>query len=300
MDLLDRAHERINDGDVFDGMEELLGSLSELRAGMDRPAWRDWCATEVRAHPIFEDVHQAPFTRRAFEKPRGYAGDAVTLDFIFGFEALPDTASPLARQLWPWELQRPSCRSVRARRDLLTTYIDDACGRVARPRVVSLACGHLREAHLAHAVLDRRLGALFAIDHDPENLAVVEQELSPFGVAPVRGSLRGVLSRKIRYDDIDLAYAAGLYDYLGPAVAAQLTHRLFDMLRSGGQLLIPNYSSALPDIAYLEAFMDWQLLYREEDELASVASRLPADEVASVRVFREKHGNICMLEITRR
>ena len=32
--------------------------------------------------PIFALCQEDPYTRRAFEKPRGYAGDAVMLDFF--------------------------------------------------------------------------------------------------------------------------------------------------------------------------------------------------------------------------
>lgn len=299
MELLDRAHERINDGDVFDGMEELLGSLSERRREMPAASWVDWCA-DLRAHPIFQQVQQSPLTRRAFEKPRGYPGDAATLDLIYGIEPLPASVSVLGRQLYAWEFQCPFGRSVRARKELLAARIDRVCARTARPRVLSLACGHVREARSAQALLDRRLGAFFAIDQDAASLAVVAQELSGYGVVPVPGTVRAVVARKLRYRDIDLAYAAGLFDYLPRPVAAQLTARLFEMLRSGGQLLIPNFVDSAPDVAYMEAFMDWQLVYRDEDELASLASVLPPDELASVEVFREEHGNVCVLEITRR
>jgi extracellular factor (EF) 3-hydroxypalmitic acid methyl ester biosynthesis protein len=300
MELLDRAHERINDGDVFDGMEQLLVSLSNRRREMPAASWMDWCRDDVRVHPIFQQVQQSPLTRRAFEKPRGYPGDAATLDFLYGIEPLPASVSPLGRQLYAWEFQCPNSRSVRARKELLAARIDQVCARIARPRVLSLACGHVREARSADAVLDRRLDAFFAIDQDAASLAVVAQELSPFGVTPVQGSVRAVLARKLRYRDIDLAYAAGLFDYLAHPVAAQLTARLFGMLRSGGQLLIPNFVDSAADVAYMEAFLDWQLIYRDEDELLSLASLLPREELGSVEVFREKHGNVCVLEITRR
>ena len=83
-------------------------------------------------------------------------------------------------------------------------------------------------------------------------------------------------------------------------MAAELTARLFGMLRSGGQPLIPYFADSAPDIGYMEAFMDWQRVYRDEEDLASLAGLLPRDEVGSVEVFREKHGNVCVLEITRR
>jgi hypothetical protein len=157
----------------------------------------------------------------------------------------------------------------------------------------------LREARNSDAVLDRRLGAFFAIDQDPQAVALVRQELGTYGVEAVEGSVRGVLTGKVAYRDIDLAYAAGLYDYLGQPLAVQLTRRLFDMLAPGGELLIPNFNPSLRDIAYLEAFMDWRLIYRDDEMLLDLASAIPVPDVASVRVYRERHGNISFLEIRR-
>jgi len=34
-------------------------------------------------HPIAKIILEDPYVRRAFDKPRGYAGDAVMLDFIY-------------------------------------------------------------------------------------------------------------------------------------------------------------------------------------------------------------------------
>jgi hypothetical protein len=35
-------------------------------------------------HPVCRLLHQDPLTYRAFSKPRGYAGDAVMMDYIYG------------------------------------------------------------------------------------------------------------------------------------------------------------------------------------------------------------------------
>jgi extracellular factor (EF) 3-hydroxypalmitic acid methyl ester biosynthesis protein len=116
----------------------------------------------------------------------------------------------------------------------------------------------------------------------------------------VRGSVRGVLAGKVAYKDLDLAYAAGLYDYLADPVAIQLTARLFAMLRPGGRLLVPNFNQSLRDMAYLEAFMDWWLIYRDDGDMARLLGAIPESEIAGERLFRDRHGNITFLEVTRR
>ncbi len=69
----------------------LPASLDNLRAGLRRAraaapspdAWRADVDRHVRPHPILGVSHESPFVHRCFTKPRGYAGDAVMLDFIY-------------------------------------------------------------------------------------------------------------------------------------------------------------------------------------------------------------------------
>ena len=298
-DLLESSFHRILDGDVFQAMEDLVGSLDAIRRASDAPAWRETCQA-LRRHPLLALIHQAPFTQRAFAKPRGYAGDAVTLDYIYGLERLAPNAPATVRGLYAWEYQTSSCRSVRARKALLAEAIDAAGSRSPRPRILSLACGHLREGEETDVLLDRRAAAFFAVDPDAESLALVASELRPYGVEPLRGSVRSVLTNRIACRDLDLAYAAGLYDYLADPVAIQLTAKLFAMLTAGGRLLIPNFNPALRDISYLEAFMDWWLLYRTDTDMTRLLGAIPESDIADSRLFRDRHGNITFLEVTRR
>jgi hypothetical protein len=297
--LLGTTNARIQDGEIFEAMEALLVGLTSARRSTALDVWRALAERQVRQHPVFEVIHQAPFTHRAFAKPRGYPGDAVTLDYIYGLER-PVAAPDVVRRLYAWEFQTPSCRSVRARKALLAEQIDAAGARTPRPRIMSLACGHLREARDATLLLDRGAGAFFAVDQDAESLATVAAEFSEYGVNAVRGSVRGVLAKKVAYTNLDLVYAAGLYDYLADPLAVQLTARLFAMLGSGGRLLVPNFNPSLRDVGYLEACMDWWLLYRDDTDMNRLVAAIPEPEIAASRQYRDRHGNITVLEVTRK
>ena len=77
----------------------------------------------------------------------------------------------------------------------------------------------------------------------------------------------------------DFIYAAGLYDYLPPPIAEALAALTFGMLKSGGRLLISNAIDTVKDAGYMELFMDWWLVYRSSDEVSSLLSRLPSEDI---------------------
>src|SRR5262249_214248 len=152
-----------------------------------------------------------------------------------------EEVSPLGRRICYFMGGIPSSRAFRARRDLLADVIDEVTGKVPAPHVLSIACGHVREAGLSRAVRQGRLGRFVALDQDRESLAVVERTLSPFGVEAVHGSVRGILDGSVALPGFDLIYTAGLYDYVSQPVATRLTEILFGWLNPGGRLLVANF-----------------------------------------------------------
>jgi len=259
----------------------------------------DVCKVCLATHGATREETTTHSQRARDWQPVGRTG---TLLNAGGSEILGRTlAAPgLVRHLYAWEFQTPSCRSVRARKTLLAEQIDATGSRTRYPRILSLASGHLREAREATLLLDRGAGAFFAVDQDAETLATVAAEFSAYGVDAVHGSVRGVLARKVAYTNLDLVYAAGLYDYLAEPLAIQLTARLFAMLRSGGRLVIPNFNPSLRDVGYLEAFMDWWLLYRDDEDMNRLVAAIPEAEIGESRQYRDRHGNITVIEVSRR
>lgn len=97
----------------------------------------------------------------------------------------------------------------------------------------------------------------------------------------------------------DFIYASGLYDYLEQPVARRLTAALFDQLAPGGRLLVANFLPDHLDVGYMEAFMDWWLIYRSPAELADVAADIPAEQLAAIEQWDDPWRSITYLELER-
>jgi hypothetical protein len=54
------------------------------------------------------------------------------------------------------------------------------------------------------------------------------------------------------------------------------------MTRPGGMMLIPNFLTGVRDSGYMEAFMDWRLIYRNHADMLVLAAGLPRSAVAFV------------------
>ena len=284
---------------VSDAMDSLHSSLRLLRGRLAPVEWKAFCHSQCHVHPIKEALHQDPFTRRSFMKPRGYSGDAVLIDYLYGNATPGPAVSDLGADICRYMCRQPSAYSVQDRRDLLAAMVDETAAAAPHPRILSIACGHLREAKHSRAVSEGRVAEYVAVDQDPESLARVTEELPYRWIKPAACSVRSILSGKVIFSDFDFVYAAGLYDYLTQAVATRLTRVMFGMLRSGGRMLVANFAQSQPECGYMEAFMDWWLIRRDEPEMSALGEEIPAVEVSSRRLFRDVQENVVYLEITK-
>jgi SAM-dependent methyltransferase len=297
---LDRVHEEMaGREDLHESMEALNRGLNALRQAFAPELWRRFCREVARKHPLRIFLHQCPFTRHGFERPRGYPGDAALIDFIYMDRAADELHA--GREIYRYIHQQPSPRSVRERRVLLAREIDRTAQRVPQgSRILSVACGHLREVDLSRALAERQIGELIAFDQDPVSLAEVTRHQPPEIVKPVCGSIRALLTGKTTFSDMDFVYSAGLYDYLAENVATRLTALLFKMLRPGGQLLVANFAELPPEAGYMEAFMDWWLIYRDESQVEAFMGEVPQEQIGSMHLYRDSQQNVIYLSVTRR
>jgi extracellular factor (EF) 3-hydroxypalmitic acid methyl ester biosynthesis protein len=296
--LLDRTSEKLQSVDVS-SMNAFSDALDQLRLEVGPAEWTRLIGDVIAPHPIITQLRAEPFTRRAFDKPRGYAGDAVMMDMLYRDRPYDVCLTHLGAALHAWIGRRPAAASVLERRAILAAEIDAAARRHEAPRVLSIACGHLREAQASVAVQSGAISELVALDQDAESLAVVDREQHPFNVRVNHASVRHFVRCGAELGEFDFVYSAGLYDYLDEESAKRVTEAMFRALRPGGRLLVANFAPELRDIGYMEAVMDWRLIYRDERAIINLAERIPSDDIVDRFTTRDRAGNVVYMTIDR-
>ncbi|HXA50324.1 MAG TPA: hypothetical protein VNV86_08480 [Candidatus Acidoferrum sp.] len=291
--ILDRAADELKSD--IGALDRLCDDLTTYRSELG-DQWLEFAKQYFGRHPIQSVLHESPFSRRAYEKPRGYPGDAVIIDYTYGLNSL-DGASRLGRELYEWEYEAACSRSVRSRRDLMARAIDEVALAKPAARILSVACGHLREARLSEAVRQGMAGEFIALDQDAASLEVIEAEHP--GVSTVCAGVQTLTTGDLKWTGLDFVYSAGLYDYLSDPFAQRLTERLFAMLGDGGKLLIANFHPDSPGSAAMEAWMDWWLVYRNETQVEQLARRIDPRAMLSCRGFRGEDRNVAYLELVK-
>lgn len=287
-----RAMLEIQSGSIMTGCESVVSQLSQLRSTMNTDEWRRFIGEEARVHPIKDLLHNDPFTRHAYSKPRGYPGDADLLDYIYTPASVVRDDSIGAR-ISVYTTDAPAPRAVRHRRDVIAGLVDTIAEEsVRKPRVLSLACGHLREAGLSQALAAGQIAEYVAIDQDEASLEVIDRDYGHLPVKTVHGSVKQILVRGLDDWGFDFIYAAGLFDYLSQPVGRRLCDVLFAALNPGGRLLAANFTPGIKDVGYMEAFMDWFLIYRAESQVKDLTSGIPTSELADVRSWTDPAKNI--------
>lgn len=287
---LDRYLRRLDNAACVTVVDQMIRELGVFYDRAARSGWLDQFRDSCQSHPLHKMVLEDPFTERAFTKPRGYAGDAVMLDYIYRPKKMALTEVGSAINFMTTGVT--SAKSIIWRRDHLGTEIVKTVGRTRNARILSVASGHLRELDVVRSMVEQRDFEIVALDQDGESLQEAVNSNPEFNITPVNRSISHLFKGR---DDAkyDLIYSAGLFDYLPAKTASGLLDRLLGMLTPSGRLIVGNYTPENYGRGYMEGMMGWSLLYRSEAELEAFLQ--PEREH---RMYRDEPGNVVYLEVS--
>ena len=220
---------------------------------------------------------------RMYRKPRGYAGDYLTIKWMYSDE--PGGSGELGTFLDRCFLNQPAAQAVRNRRILLREELEKALKLTEeRPlRVTSLACGPAEEVFdlFTEPYIASQI-ELTLIDIDQEALDYVEARIKKEGLNehfqwPIRLERRNLLHLCIGRQNLNLypqhlIYSIGLIDYFDDRIVTKLQQWIYQALTKGGRSILGNFHSNNPTRGLMDHLLDWKLIHRDEVEMKSLAS----------------------------
>lgn len=278
------------DEQVALGLERLQDELQAAQdAGLLDPA-----AIRATLTTLIPHVVSTAIGRRVWDKPRGYVGDAETIDMMYRLE--PSGVGALGTALDRALLNMKTCSAARNRRGLLAGEIrrSAAEGPVA---VTSLACGPAREIFDVLASDPELLGPINLVDLDPTALEDVRARAEGLDlINRLQLHRENLIKLAIGRENLDLppqdlVYSIGLIDYFPDELVVALLNLVHGWLRPGGRVILGNFHPSNPVKAFMDT-VEWHLIHRSEDDMnrlyeASSFAR-PCEEI----LWEDEHINL--------
>lgn len=210
---------------------------------------------------------------RGRQKPLGYAGDYLMIDWIYTKKACPSGTGAF----WDEFFHRQAApTAVRNRKE----YFINLFGQLCRQRgkgisVLNLASGSCRdvaEAIERTAPLSR--GSLFhCVDVERKAVEYASMLLQPhLPAVALQWQIASVFKFRTNRQ-YDLVWSAGLFDYLNDDAAVMLLRKMWGCVNVGGTMVIGNFHPNNPNRNYLEWCGGWFLIHRTGHDLTSLFLR---------------------------
>ena len=303
---------------VMDKLGEITGEFT----GAQKKRHQDY----IRRSKYFEIIQEAPFYWRIINKPNGYPGDAEMMSYIYRDTFEGDTH--FGKFLHKHAVSTKACQAVRNRKKYLAEQILQINGKIlslaAGPskeikEVISsngngrqfLALDHDLETLKKYKSHEKSPQFIYALANAfqlisgncfavrPRNL--FEKYCSPrtdfTGFQKLFSFIKYEMI-ELNYHSFDMIYSAGLYDYIktfqldDSKGTVGLTRCLFDLLRSGGTLIVGNFNKNNPrDLVFvMEYVYDWQLIYRDREDVLEFARSIDDKKIKSIDIIEEPLG----------
>jgi len=207
---------------------------------------------------------------RGRNKPRGYAGDYLTIDLIYQQSVAPTNAGGKWDELFH-RFDAP--QAVRNRKayfiDTIHKLAEEKPGNIA---ILNLASGPCRDVAECLESLNGDAGSIefHCIDIDREAIKYGQKLVEPYAdQAKITFERQNILRFKAARK-YDLVWSGGLFDYLEDDTAVDVIKRMWDCTNEGGKMIVGNFHPSNTSRNYMEWCGQWFLIHRSDEELSNL------------------------------
>jgi len=230
---------------------------------------------------------QGTMQSQALERKYGYSGDFEIIDHIYTRHTNSDP------QLRLWDLyfhSQAAPVAVRNRKayfqDLMQKHLERHTGGDDL-QVLNVASGparDVREFFMNHPDAPVQMDC---VDMDAHAIQYARRLCTPWE-SQLRFHHRNVL-RFVPTRGYDLAWSAGLFDYLSDRVFIHVLKAMISVTKPGGEVVVGNFSDYNPSRDYMELLGHWQPIHRSRETLLTLAGSAGASP-DQVQIFWEPEG----------
>ena len=267
---------------VFEELSSELSALLGPQSGLKESTRAE---LSQRAHiELLPWILLTDVTARMYTKPRGYAGDYLTIQKIY--EDRAGGVGHLGPAIDRAFLDQPPAQAVRNRRTLMAKQIEQAYTPDRPVHVTSFACGPAREVFDAFETLGQPSNLTMSlVDVDDQALEFLTEALKDHPRASAMRLFRSNLvylalgRQKLELPPQDLIYSIGLIDYFGDRFVVKLLDYIHAHLRPGGRVVLGNFHPRNPSRIWMDTVLQWKLIHRDEADMNRLfrASRFGQD-----------------------
>ena len=209
---------------------------------------------------------------RLYTKPRGYAGDFRTTEFMYAKEAGGSEES--GRIFDRCFLDLPPVAAIRNRSALIAGEI----ARCAAGSRFAALCSGTCDEIFASGEGSRRRAEVQAtvIDFDAQALAAVAERRDKLNLTEAITVLNANLfdlaigRPPIDLSKQDLIYSINLPDHFDDNLLIKFLNYMHRLLKPGGKAILTSFHSGNPFRTFMDYIVDWKVTHRTEEELADI------------------------------
>jgi 2-polyprenyl-3-methyl-5-hydroxy-6-metoxy-1,4-benzoquinol methylase len=223
---------------------------------------------------------EAEINKYIKDRPLGYAGDFVTMNYIYDFHDKFLGSSSLDMLINNYTTNIPISNSNIIRKDYFKQKIKELSSRGDNPLIASIGCGSARE--LIELIKEGQITGPItftcvdlegkALDYVRKSMEAIDKEKQAnVNIQYAKVDIRDLVKNERLQAKIgrhDFIYASGLMDYLQSKMIKKIISVLLQNLKSGGQLIVVNAGT---NDAYFRSYYEllggWEFIHRSEAEL---------------------------------